>query len=84
MLRRILFLSFLAMVLLVMVAGAWAAAPDPTIYMLKSLWQLKKAVLDKSGQHDYWQAGKSVAGIQAIEPVNVILERFAQAEAEQQ
>ena len=55
-----------------------------TIYMLKSLWQLKKAVLDKSGQHDYWQAGKSVAGIQAIEPVNVILERFAQAEAEQQ
>jgi nitronate monooxygenase len=50
-----------------------------TIYLLKSLWQLKKAVLDKSGKFDYWQAGKSVAGIHAIESVSVIIERFARA-----
>lgn len=48
-----------------------------TIYMLKSLWKLKRAVLDKSGKLDYWQAGKSVAGIHAIEPVNVIIARFS-------
>ena len=48
-----------------------------TIYMLKSLWQLKRAVLDKDGKHDYWQAGKSVAGIHAIEPVSEIMARFA-------
>ena len=53
-----------------------------TLYMLKSLWQLKKAVLDKSGKHDYWQAGKSVAGITAIEPVHVIIKRFALAISE--
>ncbi len=48
-----------------------------TIFMLKSLWKLKRAVLDKTGHLDYWQAGKSVAGIRAIEPVNTIIERFA-------
>ena len=51
-----------------------------TIYMLKSLWKLKKAVLDKTGTLDYWQAGKSVAGINAIEPVGVIIERFVNAQ----
>lgn len=50
-----------------------------TIYMLRSLWKLKQAVLDKTGTLDYWQAGKSVAGIDAIEPVSVIIERFATA-----
>ncbi|MDH5370094.1 MAG: nitronate monooxygenase family protein, partial [Gammaproteobacteria bacterium] len=48
-----------------------------TIYMLKSLWKLKKAVLDKTGTLDYWQAGKSVAGIKKIEPVKDIIERFS-------
>ena len=50
-----------------------------TLYMLRSLWKLKQAVLDKSGAHDYWQAGKSVEGIDAIEPVNEIIARFARA-----
>jgi nitronate monooxygenase len=50
-----------------------------TIYMLRSLWKLKQAVLDKTGSLDYWQAGKSVTGIDAIEPVSVIIERFATA-----
>lgn len=47
-----------------------------TFYMLRSLWQLKKAVLDKSGKLDYWQAGKSVSGINKIESVSDIIERF--------
>lgn len=48
-----------------------------TIYMLKSLWKLKKAVLDKTGTLDYWQAGKSVAGIKKIESVKVIIKQFS-------
>ena len=30
-----------------------------TIYALKSLWQLKHASLDETGEKDYWQAGQS-------------------------
>lgn len=48
-----------------------------TFYMLRSLWSLKKAVLDKTGELDYWQAGKSVEGINKIESVKDIIERFA-------
>ncbi len=44
-----------------------------TIYALKSIWQLKKSSLDESGERDYWQAGKSVAGIDSIESCEVIL-----------
>ena len=50
-----------------------------TIYALRSLWQLKRASLDTSGDNDYWQAGKSVAGIQAIEPAGEIIRRYAAA-----
>ncbi len=53
-----------------------------TIYALRALWQLKRASLDESGSRDYWQAGKSVAGIRAIEPAGAIVRRFA-AEARQ-
>ena len=49
-----------------------------TFYALKSLWQLKRASLDDSGSKDYWQAGKSVAGIDAIEPAGEIVRRFAE------
>jgi nitronate monooxygenase len=53
-----------------------------TLYALKSIWQLKCSSLDESGEKDYWQAGKSVAGIAAIEPAGVIVRRFArEAEA---
>ena len=44
-----------------------------TIYALKSIWQLKKSSLDESGERDYWQAGKSVAGIHSIESCEVIM-----------
>jgi len=49
------------------------------IYALKSLWQLKRASLDESGEKDYWQAGKSVAKITRIEPAGEIVRRFERA-----
>ncbi len=48
-----------------------------TFYALKSIWQLKRASLDESGEKDYWQAGKSVAKISRIEPAGEIVRRFA-------
>jgi nitronate monooxygenase len=50
-----------------------------TFYALKSIWQLKRASLDESGDKDYWQAGKSVASIDSIEPAGEIVRRFAAA-----
>jgi nitronate monooxygenase len=50
-----------------------------TLYALKSIWQLKRAALDESGEKDYWQAGKSVAKIDRIEPAGDIVRRFAAA-----
>lgn len=44
-----------------------------TIYALKSIWQLKKSSLDESGERDYWQAGKSVAGIATIDSCDTII-----------
>ncbi|MEW6368749.1 MAG: nitronate monooxygenase [Acidobacteriota bacterium] len=50
-----------------------------TIYALHSGWQLKRASLDESGEREYWQAGKSVAGIDRIEAAGDIVRRFAEA-----
>ena len=50
-----------------------------TLYALKSIWQLKRSSLDETGARDYWQAGKSVAGIDAIEPAGAIVQRFRDA-----
>ncbi len=50
-----------------------------TLYALKALWQLKRASLDESGEKDYWQAGRSVAGIHTVEPTGEIVHRFAAA-----
>ncbi len=53
-----------------------------TIYALRSLWQLKRGLLRESegnGQSDYWQAGKSVATIESIEPAGDIVRRFRAA-----
>jgi len=51
-------------------------------YALKSVWQLKRASLHGLNYKDYFQAGKSVEGIEAIEPVEQIMRRFAEAIAE--
>jgi nitronate monooxygenase len=53
-----------------------------TLFALRSLWQLKRASLDEAGSRDYWQAGKSVAGIDAVEPAGEIVRRFAAAARE--
>ncbi len=54
-----------------------------TIYALRSAWQLKRASLaggaGEKTSRDYWQAGKSVAGIHAVEPAGEIVRRFAAA-----
>jgi nitronate monooxygenase len=51
-----------------------------SMYALRSLWQLKRASLDTSETaKEYWQAGKSVGSIHAIEPAGDIVRRFAAA-----
>jgi nitronate monooxygenase len=49
------------------------------IYSLKSIWQLKQASLSGATYRDYWQAGRSVQGIDAVEPAGAIVRRFADA-----
>ena len=51
------------------------------IYGLKSIWQLKHSSLDEKGEKDYWQAGKSVAGIDSIESCETIMQRLVQSGA---
>ena len=46
-------------------------------YVLKSLRQLKLAIKDDTGSRDYWQAGKSVSGVNKIESVSNIVKRFS-------
>lgn len=49
------------------------------IYSLQSLWKLKRSVRGGFSYRDYLQAGKSVAGIQEIEPAGDIVRRFRAA-----
>jgi nitronate monooxygenase len=48
-------------------------------YAVRSIRQLKAASLDPAGGDEYWQAGKSVAGIDSIEPAGAIVHRFEAA-----
>lgn len=50
-----------------------------TYYSIRSIFHLKKANRRGSSHSDYLQAGKSVAGIDGIEPVGEIIARFAAA-----
>jgi len=52
-----------------------------TIYALKSIWQLKKSSLDESGDWDFWQAGKSVAGIDSIHSCESIIQDLVHSQA---
>jgi len=45
-------------------------------YTLRSAFALRSASMDESGKEDFWQAGKSVGGIHAIESVDDIVKRF--------
>lgn len=50
-----------------------------TLYTLQSLWKLKHASLQGTRYQDYFQAGKSVAGIHAIRPAAEIVAECARA-----
>lgn len=50
-----------------------------TFYSLKAAVQLREASLRGQSYKDYFQAGKSVAGVSAVEPAGEIVRRFAAA-----
>ena len=62
----------------------WMLRRKRTRYLMRSLYamraglMLKRSSLDES-RSEYWQAGRSVAGIGAIEPAGEIVRRMAQA-----
>jgi len=47
-----------------------------TILAIKSLWTLKRSLLNSEGAIDYWQAGKSVEKINSIISVEEIIHSF--------
>lgn len=47
------------------------------LYSLQSIWKLKRASLHGSDYRDYFQAGKSVAGIREVRPVKQIVADFS-------
>lgn len=49
------------------------------LVQLKSIFELKRASLKGASYRDYFQAGKSVEGIDAIEPAGAIVTRFGEA-----
>jgi nitronate monooxygenase len=48
-----------------------------TFYAMQSLWKLKHSSLKGTGYADYFQAGKSVAGCDGVEPAGAIVRRLA-------
>ncbi|MGH7538790.1 MAG: NAD(P)H-dependent flavin oxidoreductase [Gemmatimonadales bacterium] len=50
-----------------------------TVYALRSIWKLKRSLMDGGSSKDYWQAGKSVSGIRRIEAAGVVVRAFAAA-----
>ena len=48
-------------------------------YSAKSLFGLARGMKRSGGYDDYWQAGRSVAGIDAVESVETIIDRFRDA-----
>lgn len=49
------------------------------ICSLQSMWKLRRSSLRSFSSKDFLQAGKSVAGVEAIEPAGEIIRRFAAA-----
>jgi nitronate monooxygenase len=47
------------------------------IYSLQSLVKLKRSSLRSFSYRDYLQAGKSVAGVESVEPAGTVVRRFA-------
>lgn len=53
-----------------------------TLYALWSGWKLKRSSYDESGKQDFWQAGRSVAGIHEIRPTAEIIDELMTAARE--
>jgi len=49
------------------------------LYMLRSVWQLKRASLRGVSYKDFFQAGKSVEGVDDVVPVAEVYRRFREA-----
>lgn len=62
-----------------MLKGRWRKRLMRTIYALWSGWRLKQSSYDESGEKDFWQAGRSVAGIHEIKPVAEIIDELVAA-----
>jgi nitronate monooxygenase len=54
------------------------------IYSLQSIWKLKRSSARAFSYRDYLQAGKSVAGIEKVEPAGEIVRRFRAAAVERE
>ncbi len=50
-----------------------------SIYALRSMRRLKKNALSATGADEYWQAGKSVAGIHSVQSARQVVQEFAAA-----
>jgi nitronate monooxygenase len=50
-----------------------------SLYALRSTRRLKKTSLSSAGANDYWQAGKSVVGINSIQTVDEVIRSFSAA-----
>ena len=50
-----------------------------TWYALNSIRRLKKSLMTEDTSSEYWQAGKSVAGIHEVKPAGQIVREFASA-----
>ena len=46
------------------------------IYTIRSAFQLRKSSYDEDAKKEFWQAGKSVAGVEKIESAGDIVKRF--------
>jgi nitronate monooxygenase len=62
-----------------MLRGPYRKRVMRSIYGLLSIYQLRQASLRGADYRDYFLAGKSVAGIDRVEPAGVIMQRFAEA-----
>jgi nitronate monooxygenase len=49
------------------------------LYSAQAMWKLKRASLEGTAYSEYYQAGKSVAGVHEVEPAGDIVRRFEQA-----
>ena len=50
-----------------------------SLYALRSAWTLKRTAYDEAGNTEYWQAGRSVAGIDSVVPAAEIVNACAEA-----